>query len=60
MNEWKVYCYTGKNGKKYIGITSFNLAQRAGKMERTIVAIRVVLLVMRYKNMALIFLFQKF
>ena len=31
MNEWKVYCYTGKNGKKYIGITSFNLVQRAGK-----------------------------
>lgn len=31
MGKWKVYCYTGKNNKKYIGITSFSLSQRAGK-----------------------------
>lgn len=28
---WKVYCYTGENNKKYIGITSFSLYERAGK-----------------------------
>lgn len=28
---WKVYCYTGENGKKYIGITSNSLYRRAGK-----------------------------
>lgn len=31
MGIWKVYCYTGQNGKKYIGITSRSLAERAGK-----------------------------
>ena len=31
MNCWKVYCYTGENGKKYIGITSRSLYERAGK-----------------------------
>lgn len=28
---WKVYCYTGENNKKYIGITGYSLFQRAGK-----------------------------
>lgn len=37
MESWKVYCYTGKNGKKYIGITSFTLAIRAGKDGRNYV-----------------------
>lgn len=31
MNLYKVYCYTGKNNKKYIGMTHFSLDQRAGK-----------------------------
>jgi len=30
MGTWKVYCYTGQNDKKYIGITSRSLAERAG------------------------------
>ena len=29
MGIWRVYCYTGKNGKKYIGITSRSVKQRA-------------------------------
>ena len=29
MGIWRVYCYTGKNGKKYIGITSRSVEQRA-------------------------------
>ena len=31
MKDWKVYCYTGKNNKQYIGITSNSLETRAGK-----------------------------
>ena len=31
MNNYKVYCYTGGNGKKYIGLTGCSLYERAGK-----------------------------
>lgn len=31
MNDWKVYCYTGENNKKYVGITCNSLYFRAGK-----------------------------
>lgn len=31
MNNYKVYCYTGENGKKYIGLTGCSLYERAGK-----------------------------
>lgn len=31
MNNWKVYCYTSPSGKKYVGITSRSLDERAGK-----------------------------
>lgn len=30
MNNWLVYCYTGKNNKKYVGITGRTIAARAG------------------------------
>lgn len=31
MDTWKVYCYTGENNKKYVGITARTLYDRAGK-----------------------------
>lgn len=31
MKNYKVYCYTGENGKKYIGLTGRSLYERAGK-----------------------------
>ena len=31
MKDWKVCCYTGRNNKQYIGITSNSLETRAGK-----------------------------
>lgn len=29
MGVWRVYCYTGKNNKKYVGITSRSITERA-------------------------------
>lgn len=31
MKNWKVYCYTGQNDKKYVGITCRTIKKRAGK-----------------------------
>ena len=31
MKNYKVYCYTGENGKKYVGLTGSTLYERAGK-----------------------------